>query len=124
MLSPRAPRGECRFCGNSILRDGKPNRRFNWHPECVESYMMQFSSHARDRVRKRDRGKCACCGRMSRKWEHDHIVPLKDGGSHALDNIQTLCVPCHKAKTAREAIARASRRGQADGIQVAPVEFS
>ena len=110
---PEAPRGECRFCGRSIMRDGKPNKRFNWHPECVDSYMMQFSSHARERVRKRDRGKCASCGRRSRKWEHDHIVPLKDGGSHALDNIQTLCVPCHKVKTAREAGARVLRPDQA-----------
>ena len=93
---PQAARGKCRFCGQPIIRDGKPNKRFNWHPDCVDSYMMQFSSHARERVRNRDRGKCASCGRRSRTWEHDHIVPLKDGGSHALENMQTLCVPCHK----------------------------
>ena len=110
---PEAPRGECRFCGQQIIRDGRRNKRLNWHPECADSYLMQFSSHARERVHKRDRGKCASCGRRSRKWEHDHIIPLKDGGSHALDNIQTLCIPCHKLKTAREAGARASRRDQA-----------
>jgi len=37
------------------------------------------------------------------------VLPLIDGGSHALDNLQTLCTPCHKAKTAEEARARAIR---------------
>jgi hypothetical protein len=36
-------------------------------------------------------------------WEFDHIVPLADGGTHELSNMQTLCRPCHRAKTAREA---------------------
>jgi 5-methylcytosine-specific restriction endonuclease McrA len=49
-------------------------------------------------------------------WELDHIVPLIDGGGHGLDNLQTLCTPCHKAKTIREARERAARRalGQVD----------
>lgn len=43
-------------------------------------------------------------------WDLDHIVPLKDGGAHTLENMQTLCQPCHKAKTAREAGERARRK--------------
>jgi 5-methylcytosine-specific restriction endonuclease McrA len=43
-------------------------------------------------------------------WELDHIVPLADGGTHELANMQTLCRPCHRAKTAREAAERARRR--------------
>ena len=42
-------------------------------------------------------------------WELDHIVPLVDGGSHDLDNLQTLCTPCHKAKTVSEASERRER---------------
>jgi len=42
-------------------------------------------------------------------WELDHIVPLVDGGTHDDDNLQTLCTPCHKRKTAGEASARAER---------------
>jgi HNH endonuclease len=45
-----------------------------------------------------------------RGFELDHIVPLRDGGSHGLDNMQPLCVPCHREKTAREATERAYRR--------------
>ncbi|MAJ59069.1 MAG: hypothetical protein CBC48_03205 [bacterium TMED88] len=40
-------------------------------------------------------------------WEVDHIVPLVDGGSHEMSNLQSLCTPCHKRKTAAEATARA-----------------
>lgn len=43
----------------------------------------------------------------------DHIVPLVDGGSDALDNLQSLCLSCHNAKTQREIVARSrsARRG-------------
>lgn len=43
-------------------------------------------------------------------WEADHIVPIVDGGALTIDNVQTLCATCHRAKTAREATARALRR--------------
>lgn len=32
----------------------------------------------------------------------DHIISVLDGGSHSLDNLQTLCLECHKGKTAGE----------------------
>lgn len=38
---------------------------------------------------------------FSHSWEADHIVELRDGGEHLLENLQTLCIPCHKAKTKR-----------------------
>lgn len=34
-------------------------------------------------------------------WEADHIVPRVEGGSNKLDNLRTLCVPCHKAETSK-----------------------
>lgn len=35
-------------------------------------------------------------------WDADHIIPVREGGgSCGLDNIQTLCIPCHKHKTHR-----------------------
>lgn len=40
------------------------------------------------------------------EWELDHIVPLSqahgDPTKWELANMQTLCVACHKAKTARD----------------------
>ncbi|MEN8183686.1 MAG: HNH endonuclease signature motif containing protein [Myxococcota bacterium] len=86
-------------------------------------------------ARRRDRGCCAICGldtralkrqtrgrRMWAKlrergfarrrslWELDHIVPLIDGGSHDPSNLQTLCVPCHRSKSAEESRERALRQ--------------
>jgi len=46
-------------------------------------------------------------------WEADHIRPVVEGGGGmegSLDNIRTLCVPCHKAATAELAAKRAERR--------------
>jgi 5-methylcytosine-specific restriction endonuclease McrA len=134
-----APRGTCRWCGEAIVhgsgpQHGEPNRRRRWHPECVDVYNATDPREVRKRLRRRDRGVCARCGLdtialrrelagrgMTRKlrargfvprrslWEVDHVVPLIDGGSHGLDNLQTLCTPCHKTKTAEEARARAAR---------------
>lgn len=45
--------------------------------------------------------------------EYDHRVPLWAGGPNTLENLQTLCVPCHRAKTKREAGERARLRREA-----------
>jgi 5-methylcytosine-specific restriction protein A len=43
-------------------------------------------------------------------WDADHVLEVVNGGGECgLDNIQTLCVWCHKAKTSRLAQARAAR---------------
>jgi len=117
-------------------KKGSVNRRRRWHQACVDIYNASDPQEARRRIRKRDRGRCADCGvdtykvrRELRKigrgrnramrergykprqsfWELDHIVPLIDGGSHDDENLQTLCTPCHAAKTAGEARVRATR---------------
>ena len=137
-----APRGTCRWCGEPILHEsgekqGAVNRRRRWHPACVDAYNESDPREARRRVRKRDRGRCASCridtnklrrevqGRGRAKklralgykirgslWELDHVVPLIDGGSHEASNLQTLCTPGHKKKTADEAKRRSRLRQQ------------
>lgn len=42
-------------------------------------------------------------------WAADHIVPVVDGGSFGLVNVQTLCNPCHSEKTSGEARWRGKR---------------
>lgn len=32
-------------------------------------------------------------------WEADHIRPVVEGGTHAPENLRTLCQPCHKQMT-------------------------
>jgi hypothetical protein len=44
-------------------------------------------------------------------WHFDHIVAVYEGGGEcSVDNGQTLCVLCHKARTAAQAKARAEAR--------------
>ena len=46
-------------------------------------------------------------------WEADHILPRVKGGTHALDNLRTLCVRCHKAATRALAAERKAERRDA-----------
>lgn len=52
---------------------------------------------------------CASCSRTCDFdcWHMDHIVPLWQGGVDLESNMQVLCIPCHKEKTAQEAAERA-----------------
>jgi 5-methylcytosine-specific restriction endonuclease McrA len=51
--------------------------------------------------------------RRTSYWDADHIVPVVEGGgSCSLENIRTLCVPCHQQVTKELARRRASHRRQ------------
>ena len=45
---------------------------------------------------------CRAEGRVTAATEVDHIRPLAHGGTHAADNLQSLCKSCHSKKTAGE----------------------
>jgi 5-methylcytosine-specific restriction endonuclease McrA len=32
-------------------------------------------------------------------WEADHILPVVEGGDSSLENMRTLCIPCHRGVT-------------------------
>jgi 5-methylcytosine-specific restriction endonuclease McrA len=49
-------------------------------------------------------------------WECDHILERVRDGTNAMENLQTLCVPCHKRKTARLAADRAIERRESKRI--------
>jgi 5-methylcytosine-specific restriction protein A len=40
--------------------------------------------------------------RVAASVEVDHIVPLAQGGTDDRSNLCGICIPCHRAKTARE----------------------
>lgn len=61
---------------------------------------------------RRDRGLCIIClaaGRVQLAAEVDHVTPLADGGTDTPENLQSLCTPCHLAKSSAEAARRAGR---------------
>ena len=57
----------------------------------------------RHEVFKKDNYRCKECGRTSKEVviEVDHILPVSQGGTDELDNLQTLCLPCNRAKQDR-----------------------
>lgn len=63
------------------------------------------------RIKARDLYTCAGCGRVTPELEVDHIVPLHLGGADRDANLELLCIPCHRKKTASEAIQRGNLHG-------------
>ncbi|WP_347268818.1 HNH endonuclease signature motif containing protein [Paracoccus sp. (in: a-proteobacteria)] len=47
-------------------------------------------------------GRARPLGVLPRDHAVDHITPKAQGGSDDPDNLQSLCDPCHTAKTARD----------------------
>lgn len=66
----------------------------------------------RKRILSRDKGLCQVClsqGRYRPAKHVDHIKNKADGGTDDDENLQAICIECHKAKTAEE--ARQGRKG-------------
>jgi Restriction endonuclease len=102
----------CRGCGADV-----PKGRQSWcSTACYTKYEPASVKH---QVRQRDKGICQMCNVKTRdhpsirKWEvsdaerlaapkaeYDHIVPFSEGGLTVLENMRTLCNPCHKKRTA------------------------
>lgn len=115
------PEGTCRWCNKEIglTKRGKPSKS-RWHPACVAEYKLLFWPTAtRRHIWNRDKGKCRSCGTICDKkgkngWHLDHIKPLIEAKGDLSfwrpGNLQTLCKPCHHAKTGQEATERATKR--------------
>lgn len=56
----------------------------------------------RDAILLRDKYTCQECGHIGTDLEVDHIVNVAQGGTDDDTNLQSLCIPCHKIKTAAE----------------------
>lgn len=124
----KGPNGRflCRWCELEV----PPGRQTFCSEWCVEEWKLRTNAaHLRERVFERDRGICAVChldciaefrrirrlkgaarvkaqalwaleGRKS-LWDADHIVAVSEGGGECdLSNMQTLCLQCHRVRTA------------------------
>ena len=94
-------------CGCGKKLEGRKKR---WaSTECINKSLTTFllikgdSNTIRESLFKLDSGYCRNCGVYSNKWQADHIFPVFLGGAACgLDNLQTLCVDCHKKKSYTE----------------------
>lgn len=66
-------------------------------PEQVDG--PEPSEELKQQVKSRDGNRCLCCGNTYRRYiQVDHVHPVYFGGSNQLDNLQTLCGVCNRAK--------------------------
>ena len=59
-----------------------------------------ITQKVKDKVWNRDGGKCVECG-SNENLEFDHIIPHSKGGANTYRNIQLLCEPCNRSKSAK-----------------------
>lgn len=91
-------RGICAVCGNDC---DALQKRVN---------AMAYEQRGEAFVVLRENGfnvplcRTSSCGSL---WEADHVEPIDEGGSWEMRNVQTLCTPHHKEKTAEQAGRRA-----------------
>lgn len=110
---PTAPLRPCTHPGCPALSaTGRCEKhKSNWanHQKGRSSSQRGYGAEWR-KVRKfvidRDQGLCQNClltGKYTPGKEVDHIIPKSEGGTDSPDNLQLLCIPCHRKKTAEEA---------------------
>ena len=73
--------------------------------KCNGDYREHSWSYSNTRARIRDNHKCVTCGSVD-DLEVNHIIPLLGRGygpgcAHHLDNLETLCKPCHDSEKQR-----------------------
>ena len=59
--------------------------------------IRKIPSDVRQKVWKRDNGRCIKCG-SKKKLQFDHIIPVSKGGDDSVENIQILCQECNLKK--------------------------
>lgn len=70
-----------------------------WEIERESQYRRKIPQSIRASVLERDGHTCQHCGATG-SLTMDHIHPWSRGGRDTMDNLQTLCMPCNRAKGA------------------------
>ena len=81
----------------TFFRNGIPKNETNDLGN-IPRKSRRISQLTKDKVWRRDEGKCVECS-SNEKLEFDHIIPFSKGGSNTYRNIQLLCEPCNRSKS-------------------------
>lgn len=98
------------------LKQLKPNRLPVLKPATGQTVQANGSAWGKGRggrpwrrlkqkIHVRDKWTCQQCGQVTQQLELDHIINVSIGGTDNEENLQSLCVPCHKVKTQAESLA-------------------
>lgn len=122
-------RGVCAICGCDATREYRKWKAARLEVQRLTSWLLRQivdfwgrpnplmenpPSHAEVRRFRNDLLKRYAPGNWtpgrSTGWDADHITPVSEGGGEcALDNLRTLCQPCHKRENKELAARRAKR---------------
>ena len=104
---PRKPKHPCSYPGCPNRTDGqycedhrkiarRPYDRYERQPDVGKKYGRAWK-RIRDRY-VQEHPFCERCfeeGRMTPVEDVHHIIPVKEGGTHAKENLMSLCKSCH-----------------------------
>lgn len=111
---PRKPKRPCsyagcpeltdsRFCEQHAKQEAKRYEKYDRDPATRRRYGREWK-----RIRDRyvtEHPLCEECkkqGKLTPAQEVHHVIPLSKGGTHAEDNLMSLCTPCHSEVSARD----------------------
>lgn len=95
-------------------RENKDRRRVHHQNRRarIEASGGKLSVGIASKLKKLQRGKCACCGKpLGSDFHLDHIIPLALGGPHCDSNIQLLRGSCNLKKRAKHPVDYMQERG-------------
>ena len=105
-----------------------PENKYGWKPDKERGNRHQRGygnewDKIRQYVLQMNLGMCSGCldnGQYTKATQIDHIIPKAKGGSDDIDNLQPLCEPCHKLKTARDKGHKPRLGSDSEGFPVDP----
>lgn len=71
--------------------------------------LHEFTAKIKIAAFERANGHCEECGCRLVSAQYDHILPVMLGGESTMENIQVLCIKCHRLKTTQADIPRIAK---------------
>lgn len=110
---PKLPPKQCTYAGCKLYTTKnsrcEEHQRESWATSNNSTPSERGYGYSWTKIRKqaliRDGYLCVVCsnkGLLTKATEVDHILNKAQGGDDDIDNLQSICSSCHKAKTSKE----------------------